>query len=97
MDRNQDIKLLLAEEQALLSWERTMHSCMQAGLASCSVGFVIIKFLTGAFYFCAGVFFIILGALLIIEAGRRYMRCRRDIVRLREREAKLGYDIGTIK
>jgi uncharacterized membrane protein YidH (DUF202 family) len=96
MDRNQNIKILLAEEQTLLSWERTMHSCMQAGLAFCSVGFVIMKFLTGVFYFCASVFFIILGTVLIIEAGRRYVRCRRDIVRLREREAKLGYDTGII-
>ncbi len=97
MDRNRNIKILLAEEQTLLSWERTMHSYMQAGLTFCSVGLVIMKFLTGAFYFCASVFFVIIGAVLIIEAGRRYRRFRRDIVRLREREAKLGYDIGIIK
>jgi hypothetical protein len=41
--------------------------------------------------------FIILGGLLIIEAGKRYRRFRRAIARLREREAKLGYDIGIIK
>jgi len=97
MDGNEDIKILLAEEQTFLSWERTMHSCMQAGLAFCSVGLVIMKFLTGIFYVCAGVFFIILGALLIIEAGTRYRRFRRAIVRLREKEANVGYDIGIIK
>ena len=96
MDVNQDIRILFAEEQTLLSWERTMHSCMQAGLAFCSVGLVIIKFLTGVFYFGAGFLVIILGALLIIEAGRRYMRFRRAIVRLRKSEAKLGYDTGIV-
>jgi surface polysaccharide O-acyltransferase-like enzyme len=74
-----------------------MHSYMQTGLAFCSVGLLIMKFLAGVLYFCAGVFFIIIGSLLIIEAGKRYMRFRRAIVSLREREAKLGYDIGTIK
>jgi uncharacterized membrane protein YidH (DUF202 family) len=70
---------------------------MQTGLAFCSVGLLIMKFITGAFYFCAGVFFITLGALLILEAAKRYRRFRRAIARLRKREAKLGYDIGIIK
>jgi uncharacterized membrane protein YidH (DUF202 family) len=56
MDRNEDIAILLAEEQTFLSRERTMHSYMQTGLAFCSVGLLIMKFITGAFYFCAGVF-----------------------------------------
>jgi hypothetical protein len=43
------------------------------------------------------VFFIIVGALLIIEARRRYMRFRRAIGRLREKEASLGYHIGVIR
>ena len=73
MDRMEDIKLLLAEEQTLLSRERTMHSYMQTGLAFSSVG------------------------LLIIESGKRYMRFRKAIAALREKEAKLGYDIGVIK
>jgi hypothetical protein len=55
------------------------------------------KFLAGIFYFCIGVFFIILGALLIFESGKRYMRFRRAIARLREKETKLGYEIGMIK
>jgi len=33
MEKDEDIKLLLAEEQTLLSRERTMHSYMQTGLA----------------------------------------------------------------
>jgi hypothetical protein len=74
-----------------------MHSYMQTGLAFTSVGLLIMKFLAGVSYFCAGVFFIILGALLIIESGKRYMRFRRAIAGLREKEAKLGYDIGMIK
>ena len=73
-----------------------MHSYMQTGLAFSSVGLVIMKFLVGALYFCAGLFFIIIGALLIVEAGKRYLRFRKAIVRLREKEAKLGYDIGVI-
>jgi uncharacterized membrane protein YidH (DUF202 family) len=94
MDKSEEIKLLLAEEQTLLSRERTMHSYMQTGLAFTSVGLVIIKFLEGLLYFCPGVFFIILGSLLIIESGKRYMRFRRAIRRLREKESSLGYDIG---
>ena len=74
-----------------------MHSYMQTGLAFTSVGIVIMKFLSGVFYFCTGAIFIILGALLIIESGRRYIRFRRAIASLREKEAKLGYDIGKIK
>ncbi len=38
MDSNEDIKLLLMEEQTLLSRERTMHSYMQTGLTFTSVG-----------------------------------------------------------
>ena len=97
MERIEDIKLLLAEEQTLLSRERTMHSYMQTGLAFTSVGLLIMKFLLGVFYFCGGGVFIILGVLLIIESGKRYVRFRRAIAALREKEAKLGYDIGMIK
>ena len=97
MDRNEDIKILLAEEQMLLSRERTMHSYMQTGLAFTSVGLVIVKFLGGIFCACAGLFFVIIGAWQIMEAGKRYLRFRKAIVQLREKEAKLGYDIGMIK
>ncbi len=38
-----------------------------------------------------------IGALLIIEAGKRYMRFRRAIATLRENEARLGYDTGIIR
>ncbi len=97
METDEDIRILLAEEQTLLSRERTMHSYMQTGLAFTSVGLLIMKFLGGPLYFCFGLFFIIVGALLILEAGKRYLRFRRAVVKLREKEAKLGYDIGTIK
>jgi uncharacterized membrane protein YidH (DUF202 family) len=70
---------------------------MQTGLAFTSVGLLIMKFLSGIFYFCIGVFFIILGTLLIVESGKRYMRFRRAIARLREKETNLGYEIGMIK
>jgi uncharacterized membrane protein YidH (DUF202 family) len=80
MERNEDITLVLAEEQTLLSRERTRHSYMQTGLAFTSVGLLIMKFLSGVFYFCAGGLFIILGALLIVESGKRYMRFRIAIV-----------------
>ncbi|MGD0488654.1 MAG: hypothetical protein ABSB94_15855 [Syntrophorhabdales bacterium] len=69
---------------------------MQTGLAFSSVGLVMMKFLAGVFYFCAGLFFILLGALLILEAGKRYFRFRKAIHGLREKETKLGCDIGTI-
>jgi hypothetical protein len=39
----------------------------------------------------------ILGGLLIIESGRRYVRFRKAIRLLREKEAKLGYKLGNIK
>ena len=94
---DEDIKILLAEEQTLLSRERTMHPYRQTGLAFTSVGLVIMKFLLGIFYACAGLFFIIVGAFLIMEAGKRYLRFRRAIAQLREKEARLGYDIGAIK
>lgn len=42
-----DIRIILAEEQTLLSRERTMHSYMQTGLTFTSVGLVIVKFLGG--------------------------------------------------
>ena len=50
MERIEDIKLLLAGEQTLLSRERTMHSYMQTGLAFTSVGILIMKFVSGVFY-----------------------------------------------
>ncbi len=97
MDNNDDIKLLLMEEQTLLSRERTMHSYMQTGLAFTSVGLVIMKFMSGLLYFCAGVFFIILGFLLIVESARRYVHFRKAIRKLREKETKLGYEIGDVE
>ncbi len=97
MEKNEDIRLLLAEEQTLLSRERTMHSYMQTGLAFTSVGLLIVKFLGEIFYSCVGGLFIILGTLLIVESGKRYMRFRKAVARLREKEAKLGYEIGMIK
>lgn len=96
-NRGEDIRLLLAEEQTFLSRERTMHSYMQTGLAFTSVGLLIIKFLGGLLYFCSGIIFIILGVLLIAESARRYVRFRKAIRKLREKEARLGYDIGVIK
>jgi len=97
MEREDDIRLLMVEEQTFLSRERTMHSYMQTGLAFISVGLVIIKFLGGIFYLCTGMLLMILGGLLIIESVRRYVRFRKAIRLLREKEAKLGYDLGTIK
>ena len=73
MERDEDIRLLLAEEQTLLSRERTMHSYMQTGLAFTSVGLLIMKFLPGIFYFCIGALFIILG-----RRERRREREQRD-------------------
>jgi uncharacterized membrane protein YidH (DUF202 family) len=70
---------------------------MQTGLAFSSVGLFIMKFLAGVFYFYVGVFFIIVGVLLIVEAGKRYIRFRKAVAKLREKEATLGYDIGIIK
>ena len=96
-ENNDDIKLLLMEEQTLLSRERTMHSYMQTGLAFTSVGLFIMKFLSGLFYFCAGVVFIILGVLLIVESARRYVHFRKAIRKLREKETKLGYEIGMVR
>jgi hypothetical protein len=58
---------------------------------------VIIKFLAGFFYFGVGVLFIILGGLLILEAGRRYARFRKAVKLMRNKEAQLGYEIGKIK
>ncbi len=97
MESNDDIKLLLMEEQTLLSRERTMHSYMQTGLAFTSVGLVIMKFLSGLFYFCTGVVFIILGFFLIAESARRYVYFRKAVRKLREKETKLGYEIGMVR
>jgi len=97
MEINENIKILLAEEQTLLSRERTMHSYMQTGLAFTSVGLLLMKFLGGIFYFCVALFFIILGGLLIMESGRRYVRFKKAVRKMRQKEAKLGYEIGTIK
>ena len=74
-----------------------MHSYMQTGLAFMSIGLVIMKFLSGLLYFCVGVFFIILGFLLIVEAARRYERFRKAIRKLRDKETKLGSDIGMVR
>ena len=97
MESNEDIKLLLTEEQTLLSRERTMHSYMQTGLAFTSVGLFIMKFLSGLLYFCAGLVFIILGVLFIAESARRYVHFRKAIRKLREKETKLGYEIGMVR
>jgi uncharacterized membrane protein YidH (DUF202 family) len=88
MERDGNIRLLMAEEQTLLSRERTMHSYMQTGLAFTSVGLVVIKFLDGILYLIAGVFFMIVGGLLIFESGRRYVRFRKAVRLLREKEAR---------
>jgi uncharacterized membrane protein YidH (DUF202 family) len=97
MEKYRDIRILLAEEQTLLSRERTMHSYMQTGLAFMSVGLVMTKFLEGIFYFAFSLAFMLLGALLIVESGRRYIRFRKAIRELRQREAALGYKLGTIR
>jgi uncharacterized membrane protein YidH (DUF202 family) len=97
LDKNEEIKLLLLEEQTLLSRERTMHSYMQTGLAFTSVGLLIIKFLVGFFYVGVGVLFIVLGGLLILESGRRYTRFRKVVKLLRNKEAQLGFEIRKIK
>jgi uncharacterized membrane protein YidH (DUF202 family) len=96
-ESNDDIKLLLMEEQTLLSRERTVHSYMQTGLAFTSVGLFIMKFLKGLLYFCAGVAFIILGIFLITESARRYLHFKKAIRKLREKETKLGYEIGMVR
>jgi uncharacterized membrane protein YidH (DUF202 family) len=96
MAREIDIRIILAEEQTLLSRERTMHSYMQTGLAFTSVGLVIVKFLGGILAVVTGACFMALGGLLIMEAGRRYVRFRRAIRLLRRKEAELGYDVGTV-
>jgi uncharacterized membrane protein YidH (DUF202 family) len=85
------------EEQTFLSRERTMHSYMQTGLAFTSVGLFIMKFLSGLFYLCAGVAFVILGVLLIVESARRYGHFRKAIRKIREKEAKLGHEIGMVR
>jgi uncharacterized membrane protein YidH (DUF202 family) len=97
MDSDRNIIILLAEEQTLLSRERTMHSYMQTGLAFTSVGLVVIKFLGGLLYVCTGIMLMILGGALILEAARRYVRFRRAIRALRKKEAELGYEVGTIR
>jgi uncharacterized membrane protein YidH (DUF202 family) len=97
MENNEDIKLLLMEEQTLLSRERTMHSYMQTGLAFTSVGLFIMKFLNGPLYLGAGAAFVVLGVLLIVESARRYVLFRKAIRKLREKEAKLGFEIGTVR
>jgi uncharacterized membrane protein YidH (DUF202 family) len=70
---------------------------MQTGLAFTSVGLVIMKFLMGLLYFCTGIFFIILGFLLIVEAARRYVRFRKAIRTIRKKETKLGSEIGDVE
>jgi uncharacterized membrane protein YidH (DUF202 family) len=97
MGINDDIKLLLMEEQTLLSRERTMHSYMQTGLAFTSVGLVVVKFLSGLLYFCSGLGFIVVGFLLIAESARRYVHFRRAIRKVRGKERKLGYEIGKVR
>ncbi len=96
MDREGNIRLLMAEEQTLLSRERTMHSYMQTGLAFTSVGLIVIKFLGGILYFIAGLFFMVVGCFLIVESGRRYVHFRKAVRLLREKETRLGYEIGTM-
>jgi len=58
MDWIEDIKLLLAEEQPLLSRERTIHLYMQTGSAFTSVGLLITKLLSAVSDSCAGAFFV---------------------------------------
>ena len=73
-----------------------MHSYMQTGLAFTSVGLVIVKLLGGILSVITGTCLMILGGLLIVEAGRRYVRFRRAIRLLRSKEAELGYEVGTV-
>ena len=65
--------------------------------SSTSVGLFIMKFLSGLFYFCAGLVFIVLGVLLIAESARRYAHFRKAIRKIREKETKLGCDIGMVR
>ena len=69
---------------------------MQTGLAFTST-FRSMKFLSGVYYFCAFSIFICIGVFLINESRKRCMCLRKAIAGLREKEAKLGFDIGTIK
>ena len=65
--------------------------------SSTSVSLFIMKFLSGLFYFCAGLVFIVLGVLLIAEAVRRYTHFRKAIRKIREKETKIGSDIGMVR
>jgi hypothetical protein len=55
------------------------------------------KFLSGLLYFCAGLVFIVLGVLLIAESARRYAHFRKAIRKIREKETKIGSDIGIVR
>lgn len=85
--------LLLAEEQTILSRERTMHSYMQTGLAFISIGILIMKFLEGSGYLLLGGFLVLIGFLQLAEAFRRFRAYRREVRELRAKERRLGIEI----
>jgi hypothetical protein len=55
------------------------------------------KFIAGVVCFAFGIFFIVLGGLLIVESGRRYIRFRKAVRMLRNKEAQMGFEIGKIQ
>ncbi len=84
------IREILAEEQTILSRERTTHSYMQTGIAFIGVGLVIINVFSGTGYSILGGLLILIGLIEAVEAMRRLMSHKKIMKKVKQKEKKMS-------
>lgn len=85
--------VVLAEEQTMLSRERTMQQYVATGLAFITVGLLVAKFLEHKYILISAIL-IAFGFWQIWQAYQRFKHYRQIVRRLRKREKKLGLEVG---
>ena len=80
----------LAEEQTVLSRERTTNSYMQTGIAFVGVGLVIINVFSGKGYSLLGGILVFVGLIEIIESLRRLAKQKKIMKQVKAKEKKYG-------
>ncbi|MBI5060710.1 MAG: DUF202 domain-containing protein [Candidatus Aenigmarchaeota archaeon] len=84
------IREVLAEEQTVLSRERTTHSYMQTGIAFIGVGLIIVNVFSSTGYGLLGGLLIFVGLVEITESMRRLMNQKRVMKQVKFKEKKCG-------
>lgn len=86
--KRKDKKLLIAEEEVLLSKERTILQFMSTALAFIGVGIIIVKIFNDSMFQLIGYLIIAVGFVEIGESMRR-LRGKQKIMKRLEKQTKL--------